>query len=300
MKNNISVAIVTRNRSKLLKECLYYFTRQTVFPKEIIVVDNNSSDKTKKVILSFKKKIPIKYVFEKKVGTGFARNRVLKVVKTKLLAFTDDDCRVSSNWIEEMLKANMLYPKAVAIQGKSCALLNRSMVSKVSNNDFKLWCYIYIRKNVNLSVIDTNNVLINMDLLKKINIVFDTRFKFCCEDIDVARKLFSEKQSIIYHDKAIVYFRWRNSFMGFIKQAYRRGNNFALLDSKWDKFNYYKKNNIKIPKFLNIKNKSIYFYLIQYIGRLFYKMGYFSGTIEALFSYENNPTFNLKVLFELI
>ena len=50
-----SIVIPTFNQSSLLKKCLQSITNQTYKNYEVIVIDNNSSDNTKKIISKFKK-----------------------------------------------------------------------------------------------------------------------------------------------------------------------------------------------------------------------------------------------------
>ena len=55
---HLSIIIPTRNREKLLTQCLESLVKQTYDKKkyEIIVVDNNSTDCTKRVVESYKSK----------------------------------------------------------------------------------------------------------------------------------------------------------------------------------------------------------------------------------------------------
>ena len=58
---DISVIIPTLDRCELLKRTLDSVIKQTKKPREIIVVDNHSTDNTKKIAQSFDNKI--KYFF---------------------------------------------------------------------------------------------------------------------------------------------------------------------------------------------------------------------------------------------
>jgi len=95
----ISVIIITYNRANILKNTLECLARQTIKPFEVIVVDNFSTDKTKDVIYDFGKKLPIKYVSEKRNNLAVLRNLGIKLSKGKIIAFLDDDTRVSREWI---------------------------------------------------------------------------------------------------------------------------------------------------------------------------------------------------------
>lgn len=115
--NKASVIIPVKNGEKTLGKCLDSVLNQTYQNYEVIVVDNNSTDKTKKIINRFQKyDHKIKYIFEKRVGRGSARNTGEKFAKGDVILMTDSDCIVPKNWIEHMIKP-IAEKKAVAVQG---------------------------------------------------------------------------------------------------------------------------------------------------------------------------------------
>ena len=113
MIEKISVIIVTRNREKMLEGCLDSLVKQTRMPDEVVVVDNASTDNTKKVIFSFKKRLPIRYVYEKQIGMPYARNKGIKVASGSLLLMLDDDCQANRFWVERITQAQKKYPRAL-------------------------------------------------------------------------------------------------------------------------------------------------------------------------------------------
>jgi len=100
----ISIIIATYNRSIDLTLCLDDIFKQKQdgnFTFEIIVADNNSTDNTKDVVLSFEKKYPgqVQYIFERKQGKCNALNAAIAIAKADIIAFTDDDVRVDQQWL---------------------------------------------------------------------------------------------------------------------------------------------------------------------------------------------------------
>jgi len=78
----ISVLIPARNSENTIEACLNSAASQTYKNYEIVVVNNNSSDRTKDIILEFQKKNKnIRYVFEKQAGRGAARNAGISASK---------------------------------------------------------------------------------------------------------------------------------------------------------------------------------------------------------------------------
>lgn len=119
----ISAVICTFNRCKRLPESLASLIGQDMEPAEyeIIVVDNNSKDRTEGVAREFinsNKTHDIRYIFEKTPGLSNARNRAVAEAKAEILAFIDDDGVADSGWLRNLLKAYELKPEAACAGGK--------------------------------------------------------------------------------------------------------------------------------------------------------------------------------------
>ncbi len=106
MEKGVSLIICTYNRSELLKQCLHSFTTQSLqlrFNMEFIIVDNNSSDNTKEIVINFETRLPnLKYVIERSVGLSYARNRGIDEAKYNWVCYVDDDAKVHADFIERM------------------------------------------------------------------------------------------------------------------------------------------------------------------------------------------------------
>jgi cellulose synthase/poly-beta-1,6-N-acetylglucosamine synthase-like glycosyltransferase len=84
-------------------DCLESLLNQTL-PRskyEIIVIDNNSTDNTRKVV----RRYPVELLVEEQVGNfGGARNKGIRKSKGDIVAFIDADCTSRRDWIEKMLE----------------------------------------------------------------------------------------------------------------------------------------------------------------------------------------------------
>jgi glycosyltransferase involved in cell wall biosynthesis len=110
----ISVIISTYNRCESLKDTLDSLLNQECngsFDWEVIVVDNNSKDKTREVIDSYMPKFNgrLRYVFEPKQGLSYARNRGIKESEGEIIAFTEDDAIVDKEWLSNIYSTFMNY-----------------------------------------------------------------------------------------------------------------------------------------------------------------------------------------------
>jgi glycosyltransferase involved in cell wall biosynthesis len=97
---NISVVIPAFNEEKLLGKCLESLQKQSEKPFEIIVVDNNSTDKTVEIAKEFGAKI----VTEKQQGISYARNAGFNAARGEIIARLDADTEAFPNWILRIRK----------------------------------------------------------------------------------------------------------------------------------------------------------------------------------------------------
>ena len=99
----IAVIIPTYNRCDLLKRAINSVIKQTITPKEIIIVDNGSTDQTYQMVSSLFPEI--NYFIEKKRGVSAARNKGILESKSKWIAFLDSD----DAWKPTKLEKQMEY-----------------------------------------------------------------------------------------------------------------------------------------------------------------------------------------------
>ncbi len=101
---NISVIIPTHNRLSQLQNCLRSVLALRHPDYEIIVVNDGSTDGTCDFLdrLSNPKVKSIHHL--KNLGPSAARNTGVELARGTIVAFTDDDCVVDSNWLVELEK----------------------------------------------------------------------------------------------------------------------------------------------------------------------------------------------------
>ncbi len=103
----ISVIICTYNREKLLLNCLQSIREQLFSPKnyEVLVVDNNSSDATPKLVDRFLEKMNnLRYIYEKKQGLSIARNTGCLHSQGEYLVYLDDDVLLPGDYLSHVYR----------------------------------------------------------------------------------------------------------------------------------------------------------------------------------------------------
>ena len=95
----VSVIIPTYNRAAFISECVQSVLTQTLPAREVIIVDDGSTDATYNILndLGFNAistpKTVLRYIFQKNQGVSSARNLGIKEAKSEYIALLDsDDC----------------------------------------------------------------------------------------------------------------------------------------------------------------------------------------------------------------
>lgn len=105
MTIDISLVICTRNRATRLTSALSYLEKlRCSCAWEVIVVDNGSNDNTREVLDKFKLSFPGSMTIdsEPNIGVSRARNAGWLLAQGKYIAFTDDDCYPTTDFLEAM------------------------------------------------------------------------------------------------------------------------------------------------------------------------------------------------------
>lgn len=118
---DISVVLSTFNRAAILPAALdALLSQRGDVSYEVIVVDNNSTDDTRDVVQRYRSADPdrVRYLFEERQGLSYGRNTGIAAARAPIVAFTDDDGAVASNWIEQLRRAFDEHPDCAYVGGR--------------------------------------------------------------------------------------------------------------------------------------------------------------------------------------
>ncbi|BDI17362.1 hypothetical protein ANSO36C_31640 [Nostoc cf. commune SO-36] len=124
-KIDFTIAIPTYNGGKRLPKVLDLLLNQVKIENinwEIIIIDNNSKDETKKVTDDYQRNwnhnFSLRYFQEKQQGIAFARMRAINEARGEFIAFIDDDNLPSSDWVFQAYTFGKEHPQAGAWSGQ--------------------------------------------------------------------------------------------------------------------------------------------------------------------------------------
>jgi glucosyl-dolichyl phosphate glucuronosyltransferase len=117
---HITISICTWNRAHLLRKTLLRLAEVSAcapLPWDVLVIDNNCTDETPRVVDSFAEQLRIRRIVETKPGLSNARNRALESSEGTHVVFIDDDVLVGSQWLSAAAQGIVDHPKAGAFGG---------------------------------------------------------------------------------------------------------------------------------------------------------------------------------------
>ena len=195
---DISVVIPTFNRRNLLKRAIHSVIKQTIEPREIIVIDNGSTDQTYQMVSSL---FPdINYFTEKKRGVSAARNKGIIESKSKWIAFLDSDDTWEPKKLEKQLEFSLLNQNKYRlihtdeIWYRNNKFLNQLNKHKKSGGDI-------FKNSLKMCCISPSSTFVNKQVFYDYGL-FDENLEVC-EDYDMWIRITS-KEEVGFLDSPLV------------------------------------------------------------------------------------------------
>ncbi len=192
----VSVVIPVYNEEVFIERCITSLLKQTVPPDEIIIVDNNSTDKTAAIVRRF----PVKIVTEHTQGITFSRNRGFDAAGFEIIARCDADSYAPGNWVQKIksvfssqnidaLTGPIIYYDLPSVMKAFVRLYAESMKIALRGND----------------VLMGPNMCITSKLWRQIRAAVCTDNTKVHEDIDLTIHIVHAHGSILRDNQLIMY-----------------------------------------------------------------------------------------------
>jgi len=260
----LSIIITNFNKAKYLIECLNSITKQNLYKVEVILIDDNSSDQSKKILKKYKDKIQIIYN-KKNLGPSACRNKGIKKANGLYTVFVDADDKICASL--NKIKKNILLQKS-----NSDLILMKYLSTSSDLNNYNFFINekkiykkyptdLFLKKKINLLNQHESvwYILFRNNFLKKNKILFLKKSN-CLEDLDfVVRSILLSNNISLLNIKYYFYRELAESLKKNFSIDRTRGalNVYRSLKS----FNKKKLTSIK-KKFLNLRimfAKNIFF-----------------------------------------
>jgi GT2 family glycosyltransferase len=113
----VTVTIVTSNSGRYIAQCLESVFKQNYARKEVIVVDNASSDETARILRNFEGRVRVVYNREN-VGFAAGQNQAIGLSESQWVLVLNPDVRLMPDFISMMVAAGEADLKAGSVCGK--------------------------------------------------------------------------------------------------------------------------------------------------------------------------------------
>lgn len=194
-RTKVSVIIPVYNEEKYIQKTLTAISFQSYDDYEIIIINNNSTDKSEAIIKDFiannSFRINIKYAVEFKQGTNAARECGRRLASGDILAFLDADCLPEYHWVQNGVRL-FSNKDVVAATGAYFYFDDTNVLRRY----ISLYTQLFLYRTVNNvlqyfgkgAIIIGGNCFIRTNALYWIN-GFNTELSFYGDDSETATRL---------------------------------------------------------------------------------------------------------------
>lgn len=232
----VIIVIPTYNSEKNIKKCLDSIFKLNYPNYKVVIVDGHSTDNT----LQIAKNYEIEILFEDIGNRAGACNVAIKKYMNEYIAFTDDDCIVSPNWLNGLMETLNSKPNIACATGPNITPEDSSDFSKgvgVVLGSFMGSGYSTHAK-IKKEIIEVESAPGCSALYKK-NIfdeigLFDVSL-ITAEDAEINYRIIKSGYKILYNPEVYVHHYRRDSTKRFLKKMYKYGIGRAKLIKKHPK-----------------------------------------------------------------
>lgn len=214
--SKISVIIPAYNAEQAIEKCLLSLMQQSFTDFEIIVVDDNSTDKTSEIASKYTKVIKL----DKKTDVGAARNIGAEESKGEVLVFTDSDVVLPKDWLSNIVK-DMREHNVKCVGGGYCGSVGNSFLERFAHLELA-----YRRRNLPelVNTLVANNFACSREVFFEFG-GFPEKFK--CEDLRLSYKI-SKKYPIFWDKNNGVLHHFKPALKEYLLQQYCFGKDTVL------------------------------------------------------------------------
>ena len=209
MNNLITIFVAVYNKKETVEKCINSILNLEYKNKKIFILDNMSDDGSYEILKKYGNKIHL----EKKSG-GLSKifNYVLKKTSTEYLAFTDADCVVDEDWLDELIKPFSISNDIIATAGYCGTPKDSTNFQKIIGLELE---NRFNHFDNYISRAPTMNLCLKTEIAKKI--LFDESYTYQAFETDFGYRL-TQVGKMYYTPKAKIFHYHRPTLFAFFKQ----------------------------------------------------------------------------------
>ncbi|KPV63025.1 MAG: Glycosyltransferase AglI [Candidatus Bathyarchaeota archaeon BA2] len=226
----VSIIVPVRNGESTIEPLLESLQRLDYDKNklEVIVVDGNSTDRTRDVV----KKYPVKLIIEEKDGLNAARNAGINNSNGEIIAFTDCDCIASRDWIRKIVEN--FKDQRVSCVGGSAKGCDGDFVSQYADNSIiPLMPFFKKREELNMIKLFLHhpagcNMAFRRKAFKEVG-CFDESIQYGFDDVEFVERVCKAGYKMVLDPNALVWHKHRSILKEFLKQNFNYGRGCGVL-----------------------------------------------------------------------
>lgn len=196
---------------------------------EIIVVDGNSSDGTREIVLQYP---TVKFLTEERPGLNAARNTGIRNSMGEIIAFTDSDCVVSRDWIKKIVE-NFEEGKVACVGGNALGFY-KDLISRYCDESLMPVLRVFRRKKMldeikpPLQYPAGCNMAIRRNILSEVG-DFDENIEYGFDEDELVERICNTGHTMLLDPKLLIRHKHRSSVRELLKQTFRYGRGMGIL-----------------------------------------------------------------------
>ena len=191
----VSIVIAAHNAAATLGECLAAVENQSYTDREVIVVDDGSTDATPEIA----RKFPVTLIQQPKSGPATARNAGGRIASGDVIAFTDSDCVPHNDWVSRLVEG---FDEGVGAVGGTYGIANSaSLLARIIHNEIRSR---HAEFGYEVDFLGSYNLAVKRDVFNAMN-GFDENFGAASgEDNDLSYRIHDAGHALRYAPAAVV------------------------------------------------------------------------------------------------
>lgn len=224
----VSIIIPVHNVEDTIEKCLESIFNLNYPNYEVIIINDGSTDSTGKILNKYKDKIKI--LETTGVGPSKARNIALKESKGEYVAFTDGDCVVDKEWLNNLL-CGFKSEEIVGVGGTQLSPEDETEFGKMVTNFMRsLGLIDYMKSNSDNGYFVDHNPSCNVMYRKKIFEKVEFREGLWPgEDVELDYRIKKLGYKLFFNPNAYVYHYRVDNMLKFINMMFNYGKVQGML-----------------------------------------------------------------------
>jgi GT2 family glycosyltransferase len=204
---NAEATIGTALRSLLAQE--------SAFSREIIVVDDGSTDRTAEIAESFE---AVRVIRQSNAGPAVARNAGVEAAGSEIVLFIDSDCEASPDWLDTMLEP-FANDRVSGVKG-AYRTRQREFAARFVQLEYEDK-YDRMARHEFIDFVDTYSAAFRREVFATSGGYSSEFTTACAEDVDLSYRMERAGAKMVFRPTAIVYHRHPDRLGAYLRKKFR-------------------------------------------------------------------------------